>query len=147
MRVRHTLGQQRVVGKQQQPTRIFVQPADRTNEGGNVLDQVIHRRPAFRVAVARDKPGWLVEQDVDFVEGLHSAPIQLDAVLQRVDPFVGILDNLAIHLDASFVHPTACVRARPQARLGNHTLQCLGANRAFCCFVYWAVHILFTVVN
>ena len=65
IRIGQPLGELRVVGQDQQPAGIEIEPANGGNESIDIGDQIVDCRPAFGIFEGRDVPGGLIEQDVD----------------------------------------------------------------------------------
>ena len=85
-RVHQPIGQVAVVGQQQQPLAVLVEPADGVDALADVRHQVDGQRPAGRVVIGAEVAARLVDQPVD---RLFRVPDRLaidgDALLARID--------------------------------------------------------------
>ena len=121
--VGEAFGQLRVVGHQQQAGGIQVQPADGSNEGAEILQQIVDGGAAFGIVERRQVAFGLVEQEVDGVGLLQRTAVKGDLVAGEVNPLIGILGGAAVDGDASGMDPGAGLRAGAEAGLGDHAFQ------------------------
>ena len=57
------IGEVVVVGKDEQPARVLIEPADRRYPLADVGDQIVYGGPAFRVFIGRDVAFGFIEED------------------------------------------------------------------------------------
>ena len=77
-----------VVGQQQQPFGVVVEPADRVDVLAHAAQQVEDRRPPLRIRARRDVAARLVQQEIAVVLGDLDAPaVDADVVLARHRPW------------------------------------------------------------
>src|SRR5436190_4842847 len=102
-RVHQPVGQLAVVGEQDQPGRIGVEPADRVQPNAGI-HELGHDGAAVRVARGRDDAGGLVEH-VDDVLGLEgdARSVDLDGVV-LADVACRVQDDLPGHRHAPLAH-------------------------------------------
>ena len=95
-RVGQPEGQLAVVGEEQGPFRVEVEPPDRIDAGREVLEQVQHGRPPERVFDADDAAGRLVEEDVErpLLLAADRLSVHLGPVLAGIDLLAELEDDL-----------------------------------------------------
>jgi hypothetical protein len=87
-----------VVGEQQDALAVEVEAADRLHRDRQVRQIVHHRRPAAIIGHSRDAGLWLVEQDIEVVEGHHGLVIHQHGVVLGIDLGPEDVGDLAVHL-------------------------------------------------
>jgi hypothetical protein len=87
-----------VVGEQQHPLGVVVEPAHRVDVLAHVRQQVEHGRPVLRVAPRRHVATRLVEQDVAVPRSrAHTLAVDPDVVVRGVGPRAQLENRDAVH--------------------------------------------------
>ncbi len=113
----------RVVGQQQQPTRVLIEPSDRDHPLTHALNQIVNRGASFRILVTGDVAFGLVKQKVDFPAGADRFAVEHNLIALQVHPMIRRLNQFAIHPDAPRADPLARIGARTKPGLREHTFQ------------------------
>ncbi|OGL03325.1 MAG: hypothetical protein A3I03_12705 [Candidatus Rokubacteria bacterium RIFCSPLOWO2_02_FULL_68_19] len=102
-RVEQALGQRAVVGEEEQPLGVEVEPPHRKEPGALVLHEVEHDRATARIAPGGEIPAGLIQQDVALgLRGRNGAAIHEDDVALRIGGGALGRHRLAVDGDAPF---------------------------------------------
>jgi hypothetical protein len=117
-RMLDAVGEFPVVGHEEQPLRVAVEPAHVRQPGELVGQHVVDGRPSVRVAARGEHPGRFVERDP--ARGLrgHELAVQLHPVALRIDARSELDHHLAVHLHAPLLHEALRLATRRLPRLG-----------------------------
>jgi hypothetical protein len=123
-RMRELGGELAVVGQEQQPFGVVVEPPDRVDILAHTGEQLDDRAAPLRIRSRRDDAGRFVEQDVAMSLGcLDSAAVHLDLAGGRIDLHAHLGDGLPIDHHAAFRDQLFCGTPRRDAGLGKHLLE------------------------
>ncbi len=112
-----------VIGQDQQTGGVLIETADREQEVFEPSEQVVDRRPSFRIFVGRQVAFGLVKEDVLFFAGRDGAAVQSNLVVVRIHPEVGRLNFLSVDGDAAGADPTASLGARAESGPGDDPVE------------------------
>src|SRR4029077_239809 len=132
IRIGDDFSKARIVGEQQQPAGILIEPAHRNDPLAGVLNEVVYRGASMRVLVSGDVALRLVQQKVDSFRGSDRLAVQRNGIALEIHPVIRCLNQFAVYLDALGSDPLAGVSTRAEASFGKHALQSL--ERSFACF-------------
>jgi hypothetical protein len=92
-----------VIRQDQHAFRIVVQTADGIHADLDAFQQILDRRPAFRIGHGRDKARGLVQHDIDLrLLRIDELAVHLDMVLVRVGLGAELGHHLAVHAHPAF---------------------------------------------
>jgi len=126
IRVGEPLGEIGVVGQYEQTAGVQIESAHRRQPGVYALEQVVNRGPALGIAVRRQVPLRLIEQDVSFGRGANWFPVERYATSIQIDPLVRIADHLSVHSDAAAADPAPGFGSRTDSGFGERSLERFG---------------------
>ena len=89
-----------VIGQEEQPLAVVVEPAHRVKTGPFLGQQITHGATIRGVAPGTEITPRLVQGDVEFAFGLDRRAVHRDAVARRVHLGSQHLDDLAVDRDA-----------------------------------------------
>ena len=114
------IGHTSVVGHEQQPGCILIQPADRVQAFWHILKKIKNRLPAVRIACGCNDSGGLVEHKINhfFPRKLHFAPINADVILVRKNGVRRNADHFVVDLNAALLQNLNHMTSALNARLG-----------------------------
>ena len=112
--MRQSLGEVPVIGEDQQPRGVGVQPPDVKESFLAVCDDLAQIGPAILILHRADDAARLVEHKVGVI-GRRRKPLAIDPhdIGQRIDPSTHLGDHFAVDLDPASRH---VVLAAPPAR-------------------------------
>jgi len=90
-----------IVGREQDPTRVEVEPADGEHPHMHPREKLSHARPAFRIVHGRDHTAWLVKSDVRRLLPDDPCPVDLDATIPCLNFRSHLRDDASVHTDAT----------------------------------------------
>lgn len=112
-----------VVGDQQQPGRILIEPPDREQPLPGVAETIINRLAASGVAMAGDHALGFVKEHVGFSRGLQPPAVEMDRILLRAHPEFGIADHTPVHLETAALDGLLSFAARSHAEPRKRAIQ------------------------
>lgn len=120
--VHHPVGDIAVVGQEQEPLGVAVEPADRKDALPHV-DEVHDRPPVALVADGRDVAAWLVEQDVPGLLGSEELAVDPEEGGAGIDLGAELGDDLAVDRDPPGANHLLGGAARSHPAGRHHALQ------------------------
>ncbi len=118
VRIHNALGKLRIVGQDQQTAGVQIQPSHRNHVLRQAADQIVDRRPAFRVLIRRQVAFGLVEQNVFLLGCLDGLAVKRYGIPFEIHPLIGSLRGAAVHLHPAGRDPFAGLGPRTDSGFG-----------------------------
>lgn len=111
-RVCKPFGELRVVGKNQQPARVQVQPAHGKHPLAYGGHEIIDSGTAFGIFVGREIAFGLIEEQIEFLACVNGLVVKSDAVAREIHPVIWRLDLSAVDANSPGSNPVPGFGAR-----------------------------------
>ena len=122
--MRQLRGEIAVVGQQQQPLGVVVEPSDRIDVVAHAAQEIDDRLPPLRVGARRDVAARFVEQQIQVARGdLDAAAVDTDVIARRIRLGAELADGGAVDAHAPVEHQLLGCAPRRDAGLRQDLLQ------------------------
>ncbi len=117
------IAERRIVGQNQQPGGVLIQPAHRKHKVFHAGEQIVNRRPPFGVLISGQVAFGLVEQQVLLLASGQRMAVERHLVALRIDPDIRRLHLLAVYGDPPRADPTARFGPGSHAEFGQNPVE------------------------
>lgn len=123
-RMREPIRQFAIVGEQEQSARVHVEAAHGIEPRlTGMFDECRREAASLRIRIRADESRWLVQHHIDVsLRRSKWSPVNVDFVLERIDPRRQRVDDFAIHLDESLCNHDLGSAPRGDSCIREHLL-------------------------
>jgi hypothetical protein len=124
-RVREPVCEGAIVGEENEPTAVKVQPTNAIEaRAARMLDEIDRARSSFGVAVGADRPARLEEHDVDMpLRSSDLSPVHLNSIADGIGPRRQHVDNFSVHGDGTSADEIFTLAPRCNPGVGQNALK------------------------